>query len=130
MSAQRLEEIGNATRINQDEMINLFNATRINLNLSTSSQTGANQIKGRNFEIPACGGFQLTGNASRLEEFFVPDREIVTYETIEEMIEKIRYYLSHDQERQAIADAGYARVKRDHTYEHRFRSLFRQMGLE
>jgi spore maturation protein CgeB len=111
-------------------MIDLFNGTKINLNLSTSSQPGANQIKGRNFEIPACGGFQLTGTASRLDEFFAPGKEIVLYHTVDDMIEKIRYYLEHEQDRQAVADAGYARVMRDHTYETRFRTLFRQMGLE
>jgi spore maturation protein CgeB len=130
ISQDRLEEIANATRIGQDEMIDLFNATKVNLNLSTSSQSGANQIKGRNFEIPACGGFQLTGTAARLEEFFTPDREIVLFTTVDELIEKTRYYLDHERERQAIADAGYARVMRDHTYETRFRTLFQRMGLE
>jgi spore maturation protein CgeB len=130
LPARRLEAISNETRIDQEGMIELFNTSRINLNLSTSSQSGANQIKGRNFEIPACGGFQLTGKAARLGEFFVPDREIVSYDSVDDMIEKIRYYLSHDSERQAIADAGYARVMRDHTYERRFRALFHQMGLE
>jgi spore maturation protein CgeB len=129
LSQDRIERIANETRIDQDGMIDLFNRTKVNLNLSTSSQPGANQIKGRNFEIPACGGFQLTGTASRLEEFFLPDREIVLYRTVDDMIERIRHYLKHDDERQAIADAGYARVMRDHTYEARFRTLFRQMGL-
>lgn len=130
MSAGRLQQIAGSTRISQEEMIELFNVSRINLNLSASSQSGANQIKGRNFEIPACGGFQLSGVASRLEDFFVPDREVVTYGTTREMIEKIRFYLAHEDERRNIAEAGYARVLRDHTYERRLRDLFQKMGLE
>jgi spore maturation protein CgeB len=46
------------------------------------------------------------------------------------MIEKIRFYLAHEDERRNIAEAGYARVLRDHTYERRLRDLFQKMGLE
>jgi len=60
----------------------------------------------------------------------VPDREVVTYGTTREMIEKIRFYLAHEDERRNIAEAGYARVLRDHTYERRLRDLFQKMGLE
>ena len=96
---------------------------------STSSQPGANQIKGRNFEIPACGGFQLSGVAEGIEEFFEVGKEIVCYRTFDELVEKITYYLSHDDERCAIAQAGYQRVIREHTYKDRFDALFTQMHL-
>jgi spore maturation protein CgeB len=107
----------------------VFQSSKINLNLSTSSQPGANQIKGRNFEIPACGGFQVSEIAERLDEFFELGKEIVCYQTVDELVGKVKYYLSHESERCAIADAGYRRVLREHTYEHRFRRLFEQMGL-
>ncbi len=129
LSKLRYERIVNTTRISQEEMVKVFRCSRINLNLSVSSQLAQNQIKGRNFEIPACGGFQLSGVAERLEEFFEPDKEIVLYRSFDELVEKIRYYLAHESERATIAEAGYQRVLRDHTYEYRFRELFRQMGL-
>lgn len=120
----------NRTRIGQNEMIDMFRTSRINLNLTASSNAGQrNQIKGRTFEIPGCGGFQLSEYAERIEEFFVPDKEIALYRTSAEMVEKIRYYLSHDDERKAIADAGYRRALRDHTYEQRFKTLFTEMGM-
>ena len=130
ISADRYERIINSTRITQEEMIQIFNVSRINLNLSRSSQQGENQIKGRNFEIPACGGFQLSGYARGFEEYFALDTEIVCYRTQDELLEKGRYYLDHEEERAAIAEAGYRRVMRDHTYAHRFHRLFRDMHLE
>ena len=45
------------------------------------------------------------------------------------MIEKVRYYLSHEDERTAIAEAGYRRTLKDHTYRQRFQEIFEQIGL-
>lgn len=129
LSGQRYEAIVNSTRISQQDMIAMFQTSRINLNLSGSSQVSENQIKGRSFEIPACGGFQLSGPANRLDEYLVPDREVVVYESVGDLAEKIRWYLDNERERGVIAAAGYERVLRDHTYERRFKELFRAMGL-
>jgi len=87
------------------------------------------QIKGRNFEIPGCGGFILTHRAEDLDRYYEDGREIVCFETVHEMIEKIHYYLSHDAERAAIAAAGYKRTLREHTYVHRFTDVFKHLQL-
>ncbi len=129
LSSHQFEKLVNSSRIDQADMIKIFQSSRINLNLSVASQHRKNQIKGRNFEIPACGGFQLSGYAECLEEFFVIDKEIVCYQSATELEEKVRYYLSHESERLTIAQAGYDRVLRDHTYEKRLSLLFSQMGF-
>jgi spore maturation protein CgeB len=87
------------------------------------------QIKGRNFEIPGCGGFLLTGSADNLEEYYQDGREVVIFHDDDELIDKIHYYLAHDEERSAIAQAGYERTLREHTYVHRFREIFTTMGF-
>lgn len=87
------------------------------------------QIKGRNFEVPGCGGFLLTGDADNLREYYEDGKEIVIYKNTDDLIGKIRYYLTHDAEREAIARAGYERTLRDHTYEMRFREIFKQIGI-
>ena len=87
------------------------------------------QIKGRNFEVPGCGGFLLTGRAENLEAYYEIGREIVCFESTEELIEKARYYLAHEDERAAIARAGYERTMKEHTYAHRFAEIFRRAGL-
>ena len=45
------------------------------------------------------------------------------------MIDKIKYYLEHNEEREAIARAGYERTLREHTYEKRFNEIFKTIGL-
>ncbi len=88
------------------------------------------QIKGRNFEIPGVGGFLLTGNAEGLERYYVPGKEIGVFENPDGLIDKIRYYLEHDSEREAVRRAGHERTLRDHTYEKRFMEIFRAIGIE
>jgi len=117
------------TRLSQEEMIKILCQSRINLNLSASSQTLHNQIKGRNFEIPATGGFQISGYEEGLEEYFQLDKEIVCYHTVDELINKIKYYLNNEDERLSIAKAGYKLVLSEHTYTHRFTTLFNEMDL-
>ena len=87
------------------------------------------QIKGRNFEVPGCGGFMLTGRPENLEEYYDIGNEIVCYENTEDLIEKIRYFLDHEKERSDIALAGYHRTIREHTYAQRFTKIFAEMEL-
>ncbi len=87
------------------------------------------QIKGRTFEIPACGGFLLTGRADNLGEYYIEGKEAVVFNNSQDLAEKCKYYLAHEQERKAIALAGYQRTLKEHTYEHRFRLIFQAMGL-
>jgi spore maturation protein CgeB len=125
-------------RLSQEAMIGVFNQSRINLNLSNTYRRGKflawrhrrDQIKGRNFEIPGCGGFQLSGAADNLEAYFRPDEEIVLFRSRSELLENIHHYLRHEEERARIARAGYERTLREHTYEKRFNELFSAMGLK
>jgi spore maturation protein CgeB len=117
------------TRISHEQMIEIFSRSKINLNLSNSSTMRGQQIKGRNFEVPCCKGFLLTDPAEDLESYFEPDKEIVIFNSIPEMVEKIRYYLKHEDEREKIAEAGYKRVMEEHTWRHRFDEIFKKVGL-
>jgi spore maturation protein CgeB len=137
-------------RLSHDEMVRTFGASRLNLNLSNSStpqytlrmRLGAvvrgikldksprrDQIKGRTFEVPGSGGFLLTESVPHLDEYFEIGREIATYESPDELVEQIEYWLSRPAERAAVADAGYRRVVAEHTYDHRFAAIFDAMGL-
>ena len=87
------------------------------------------QIKGRNFEVPGCGGFLLTGWVEGLEEYYDIGREIVCFHDTSELIAQLHYYLQHEDERRAIAQAGYARTIREHTYTQRFMEMFTRIGL-
>jgi spore maturation protein CgeB len=128
-------------RLSQAEMIDVFGSSRVNLNLSNASVQAprlkrlisrtryGDQIKGRNFEIPGCAGFQISGRSEDLENYYEPDREIVLYRSRRELIEQVRRYLADERERRAIAEAGYRRTLAHHTYAHRFRAIFTELGL-
>lgn len=87
------------------------------------------QIKGRNFEIPGCGGFLLTERAENLEDYYEDGKEIVCFAGTNDLIEKARYFLRHEDERAAIAQAGYERTAREHTYAHRFTEILQRVEL-
>lgn len=78
-----------------------------------------NQIKARTFEVPGAGGFLVTEWAEGLEDCYEPGREIVVFRGLGDLAEKIRFYLAHPADRDAIAWGGYKRTCEDHTYDRR-----------
>jgi len=111
-------------RISWEEMIRVFNRSRINLNFTTTNYGPVKQIKARNFDVPGSGGFLLTEYAPALEEYYEPGKEVAVFRDREELVEMIDYYLLHDKEREAIADAGYKRTMKEHTYTQRLEDVF------
>ena len=61
----------------------------------------------RSFEILACGGFILHERTPELLEHYEEGREIACFGSIEELTDKITHYLTHAEERQAMASAGH-----------------------
>jgi spore maturation protein CgeB len=137
-----------AGKLDHDEMVRVFSTSRVNLNLSNSS-TPPNalrdrmkrvlgrapkgprpaQIKGRNFEVPGCGGFLLTERVPHLDRYFELGREVAVYDGVDDLVEQVGHWLSHEDERAAVAAAGYRRVLAEHTYDHRFEEIFRRLGV-
>jgi len=114
-------------RINQDEVVRVFNRSKINLNFSASSVGLTSQIKGRVFEIPLSGGFMLTEFAPHLDQYLTPGKEVAVFESLPDLANKIRYFLLHDEERRRIANAGYRRSLAEHTYKQRFNKIFSEI---
>lgn len=115
-------------RIDTEEIVKIFNAAKININLHSSTyHNGVNPygdfVNPRTFEILACGGFQLVDHRSLLPELFEIDKEIVCFKDINDLRDKIQYYLKNPDEREEIALAGRARVLREHTYEQRIKEM-------
>ncbi len=80
-------------------------------------------VNPRTFEISGSGGFQLTDVRQDLFNVYQPGYEIATYTSPHDLIEKIQYYLHHEEERQEIALRGLKRTVTEHTYHHRVSSL-------
>ncbi len=77
----------------------------------------------RLFESAACGVFQLADNLPGIPNWLVPGEHIVTYDNIDDLRRKVRYYLDHDDERQQITQTAQAHVYAHHTYDHRMAKL-------
>jgi len=100
----------------------VFANSKINLNISLRSiQTG---IPLRAFDIMSCGGFLLSNFQEDFLEYFEPDEDVVFYSSYEELLDKVEFYLCHDEERQRIARNGYEKVAAEHTYLQRVQIMF------
>ncbi len=97
------------------EMPVIFNQSRINLNITAKSIRSGLPL--RIFDVLGSGGFLITNYQSELSEFFDIGKDLVAYDSMEDLYDKCAYYLAHDQERQEIAANGYEKVKRLHTYD-------------
>lgn len=90
------------------------------LNILYHANLGAHNM--RTFEILACGGFSLTMRSEGQLEFFEENSEMTCYSSVEELQDKIHYYLAHADQRHAIARRGLQAVQQ-HTYLHRAREV-------
>jgi spore maturation protein CgeB len=79
----------------------------------------------RPFELAGTGGFVISGKSEDIGAYYKEGKEMVFYSGTDDLIEKIRYYLAHTEEREAIARAGYERTITEHTYIKRFEELFK-----
>lgn len=117
-----------------DELIRMYSRSRISLGFSTVGDTHLDeqplkQIRLRDFEAPMSGAFYMVEYMEDIEEFFIPGKEIVCYHDKVDLADKVKYYLAHDSEREAIRWAGYQRAISEHTWHKRFLAAFQSMGL-
>ena len=77
----------------------------------------------RIFEALSTGSFLLTNWIPTLGDLFEDGKHLVTYKTLDEMVEKAKYYLEHEEEREKIAKAGYEEFIAKHTYRHRIEKI-------
>ena len=104
-------------------MPKVFQASKINLNMTIRPiETG---LSLRVWDILGCGGFLLTNYQSEIPDYFEIGRDLETYESMEELEQKIQYYLTHEEERLEIAINGYEKVARHHTYEIRLAQMLK-----
>ena len=104
-------------------MPKVFHLSKINLNMTIKPiQSG---LPLRIFDIMGCGGFLITNYQAELTDYFEIGKDIETYCSLEELIDKCNYYLKHEDERNKIARQGYETVNRFHTYSHRITEMIR-----
>lgn len=99
----------------------VFGLSRINLNISLKAiLTG---IPLRVLDVMGCGGFLLSNYQTEVVENFKIGEECEIYENIEDLYQKVKFYLEHEELRARIAANGFERVKRDFTFSERMRKM-------
>lgn len=103
------------------EMPLVFKQSRINLNISLRSiKSGISQ---RAFDIMGSGGFLLSNYQNDFFDYFNPGDDFEFYESEKDLINKIDYYLAHEDERNEIAVSGHNKLAAGHTYRHRVQEM-------
>lgn len=110
LSFSKLREYVGRSKLN----LCITRAAHANLYCSSSS---------RPFELAAMGACVVANPYLGLETWFEPEKEIIIVHSSEEALERYRFLLSHDSERQAIGRAARQRVLKQHTFRHRARDL-------
>lgn len=116
------EGVSNKGKIDYyDEMPYVFKGSDINLNITLRSiQKG---IPLRCMDIMGCGGFLLTNYQEDLLNFFIPGEDYVYYESRQDLMNKVEYYLKNSAERKEIAKNGYEKIKNYHGYGNRLKYI-------
>jgi spore maturation protein CgeB len=96
---------------------------KICVNVNITSCQMPSSVNQRVFDIPLSGSFVISDNQKDLLELFDRDTELAIFETIEDLRDKARFYLTHETNRNKIVDAAQKRIKHEHLYVHRVRRI-------
>lgn len=103
------------------EMPIIFHQSKINLNLTAKSIRSGLSL--RIFDVLGCEGFLITNYQAELPEHFNIGEDLEAYTSLDDLMGKCEYYLSHNKERQEIAHNGFEKVKKYHTYDIRLTQM-------
>jgi len=100
------------------EAAKIFCKSKIVLNIAMKEDSNM-----RCFEAMGSGSFLLTDWVPHIDELFEDGKHLVLYRSLDEAVDKAKYYLKHDSEREKIAQAGFEEVMAKHTIDHRVKRM-------
>lgn len=121
-----LRNLVKGSGVSQEQMVKIFNASKISVNIHRENMAGGGGLNCRTYEICACGALQIVDERSDLLTFFDVGKELLIFKDKEDLREKVRYYLKNPGQREKIANAGHRRVA-DYTYLKRVREILREV---
>lgn len=89
-----------------------------------------NGLNCRAFELAGCGALQLVTDKPALHDHFVDGRELVSFRTVDELIERVRHFVKNPEEAQKISEHAVVRAHAEHAYEHRLERISSIVGLK
>jgi hypothetical protein len=121
--------------VDDDELVGLYSRSRISLGVLEvydrhDPRFGVvKHVHLREFEAPMSGACYCTQFSDELAESFEPGVEMIMWDGMGDLVEKVRYYLAHPGDARRIRNAGRKRALMCHTYQQRFSTLFAELGL-
>ena len=116
--------------INVKEMASLSKRAKIILGVGAIGHCfNVYTLKLRDFDGPMSGALYLTQRNPDLCKLFIEGDEIECYETCQEALKKITYYLKNPTERQKVAKKGLDKALSSHSWETRLETTFVDLGL-
>ena len=103
------------------EMPKVFRMSKINLNFTIPNIKSG--IPLRIWDVLGCGGFLLTNYQAEIPYYFKEGEDLVCFDGLEDLCEKVGYYLEHEEERKRIAWNVYRKVREKHSYIERIRTI-------
>lgn len=110
------------------EMPKVFRMSKINLNFTIPNIKSG--IPLRIWDVLGCGGFLLTNYQAEIPYYFKEGENLVCFDSLEDLCEKVGYYLEHEEERKRIAWNGYRKVREKHSYIERIRTILDTVACE
>lgn len=136
-NGMNVQTYGNGTengKVSFDRVVEIFNTSKINLSFTGTYDNSIytyclninnriKQNKGKPIEIALCGGFVLTQYVPGIEKMF-NSSDIDTFTTKEELLKKVKYYLSHDRKRNQMAKNSYTHALNNYDCVTAFKKIF------
>ena len=110
-----------------DLMPKIFKLSKMNLNPTLKSICSG--IPLRALDILGSGGLLLSNYQHELVDYFTPGEDVVIYESLEDAVEKVEYYVNHETERKRIAENGYRKVCEGFSFERQVGKIFKVVGI-
>ena len=110
------------------EMPKVFRMSKINLNFTIPNIKSG--IPLRIWDVLGCGGFLLTNYQAEIPYYFKEGEDLVCFDGLEDLCEKVGYYLEHEEERKRIAWNGYRKVREKHSYIERIHTILDTVACE
>ena len=108
-------------------MPKIFKCSKINLSMTNRPiRTG---MPLRMFDTMGAGGFLLSNFQAEIPEYFEIGKDLEVYESQEDLLNKIAYYLEHEDERKEIAKNGQEKVKNEHSYKLKIQKIMEMAGI-
>ena len=110
----------------RDEKSRVFHAGLACLNSTHLSE--GQSLNCRAFEICGAGGLQLIEPKDALSDCYEPGREVLTYNSVAEIVDHLDHARADPRWAQAIRNAGHRRTLAEHTYRHRLTRIISDTG--